>query len=161
MIRRSIIVLALSAGLLPGMAAAPAAHAAAFTEQCDQSGFCMNTWNGGPLIKSWHGTTANNNIAVQWINAARTQFELRTNVAGGCVGDYGGRQGDARAASEDSCPSSGHADWGTVFTVDHSVCPAGWAGYKNQHWGGYIYIGSGNGAQVYLNGSVDCLHQVS
>ena len=158
---RRIAVLALGAGLLLGVAAAPAAHAAAFTEQCDQSGFCMNLWNGGPLVKSWHGTTANNSIAVQWINAAHTQFELRDNVVGGCVGNYGGAQNDERASGQRSCPSSGHADWGTVFNVDHSVCPAGWAGYRNQHSGRYIYLPSGNGAQVYLNSSVDCLHQIS
>ena len=78
------ILAALAAVAFAAILPAIPASAAAFTQQCDQSGGCMNLWGGGFAVKSYYGTTSNNWITVQWIN--NTTFELRDNVAGGCIG---------------------------------------------------------------------------
>lgn len=149
----------LLAALALTLALAAPATALSFTEQCDQSGGCLNFWAGGFAVESWYGTTGNNEIAVQWLNPAHTSFELRDNVHGGCIADLGGAQGNARAGGGQSCPSSGTAAWGSTFTPDYGVCPPGWAGYRNNHWRGYIYVPPGNGQVIYLNSGVDCLRQ--
>ena len=147
-----------AAALITALAATPAS-ALPFTEQCDQSGGCLNFWAGGYAVESWYGTAANNAVAIQWLNTAHTSFELRDNLHGGCIADLGGAQGSARAGGGQSCPSSGTAAWGSTFTPDHTVCPAGWGGYRNNHWRGYIYVPPGNGQPIFLNSHVDCLRQ--
>lgn len=152
-----VLIAAAFTAILPAIPA----HAAAFTQQCDQSGGCLNVWGQGTLIKSYYGTTGNNNIAVQWIPGG--YFQLRNNVYGGCLGDANGVAGDARAGANDTCNSTSTGtggSYGTRFRPSYQ-CPSGWAAYQNVRWGGYIYIPPGNGQQIYLNSSVDCLRQES
>jgi hypothetical protein len=82
---------------------------------------------------------------------------------GGCIGDYGNNPKNPAAGGQLSCPSSGSADWGTVFQqVADNLCPKGYAVYWNNHNLGYVgFYHEGNGYQVYLNTTGTCLHQVS
>jgi hypothetical protein len=71
---------------------------------------------------------------------------------GGCIGDYGNNPKNPAADGQLSCPSSGSADWGTVFQqVADNLCPKGYAVYWNNHNLGYVgFYHEGNGYQVYL-----------
>lgn len=153
------VVLALI-GLGTFAATTPAAPASAlvFTQQCDPSNGCMNFWNGGYPIAAYYGTAANNNIAVQWVSS--TEFELRDNLHGGCVGDNGGSKTNARAAGGQSCPSSGNAAWGSLFEAQY-LCNGNYAGYHNVHWNANLDWGVSNGTPAYLNSGFHCIQQRS
>lgn len=152
------------AAALTGLAAVPviavAPASAATAEQCAYDGQCLNFWGGGYDVRTWGGSSYDNAVQVQWISAGK--FQLRDNVHGGCVGDYGGSQYDAKLGGGQSCPSSGTAAWGTVF-YEAGGCGGGYSLYESQHWGAYIgwAPGGGNGSQVYANTGTDavCLLQ--
>jgi hypothetical protein len=158
-------VLAAAAPLALGLTAvAQPASAAGFTQQCDLAGDCLNFYNGGFAVRTWDGRAANNNIAIQWLAAGG--FELRDNVHGGCVGDLGGSQSAAQLGGGQDCPSSGHAAWGTIFTV-YAQCSGGTSLYQNKHWAalgtnGLVGFAAGSNHPVYANTSGGiCLKQSS
>jgi hypothetical protein len=159
---------AILAALLPlGLAvailglAAPAS-ALTFTAQCDLANGCANFWGGGYAVSVDYGAlTGNDNITVVWIYGNHTQFELRDNVHGGCVGDYQGNQSSARAGGGQSCPSSGTAGWGTVFSTHTGCIFAGYGEYYNQHWRAFLGWGTANGSGAYLNTGGHCIQQRS
>ena len=71
MLRSKFMAAAASAALVLGggltlIATATPAQAQSFEEQCDNSGVCLNLWNGGPYVQTYGGTTGNNNIALGW-----------------------------------------------------------------------------------------------
>jgi hypothetical protein len=147
----------------PGAAlGASPASAVAFTQQCDLANGCANFWGGGYAVSVDYGATAsNNNITVQWIYGNHTQFELLDNVHGGCVGNYQGNQFSARAGGGQSCPSSGVAGWGTVFTTHPGCIFAGYTEYYNQRWRAFLGWGTANGDGAYLNTGGHCIQQRS
>jgi hypothetical protein len=180
MLRSKFMAAAVSAALVLGggltlIATAAPAQAQSFEEQCDDSGVCLNLWNGGPYVQTYGGTTGNNNISIQWLpGRGAGYFQLVNNVEGypNCLGDFNGEQGDARIGGFDTCnnPNTGYGgSWGTVFYMVRSNCPPGAGGlvpemYMSAHWpGGAInHPGSGNNQPWYENSSPgDCLVQTS
>jgi hypothetical protein len=151
-------------GLGVTAAAVPAAPAAAatITQIGDPQGYYLNLWGGNFDVKSYGSATFNNWITVQWVN--HTQFELRDNVHGGCIGDLNGSATDPRAGGGNSCPSSGQAAWGSVFepkvSGNGNSCGS-WRLYYSPHWREFISFANGNGNQVVLNGGGVCLKQFS
>lgn len=147
----------LALGLGTAIAATPA-HALAFTQQCDQAGDCFNLWGGGYPVKIYRGTTANNEIAIQWLSGGG--FELRDNLHGGCLGDLGNSPGNPQLQGGLTCPDSGHGAWGSIFYVA-AQCSNGFSVYGNRHWSRVGYNPS-NGSPVYANTQYgDCVKQES
>jgi hypothetical protein len=139
--------------------AAPAAPAgSAFYDQGDPQGFYLNLWNGTVAVDAYGGVTYNDYI--QAVSIGGGQFQLVNDVNGGasCVGDWEGLQGDARAAGDGYCPSTGTAGWGTIFTLGPS-CGNGYNLYRNNHWTKYVGFSNSNGSAVYLNTGGTCLKQ--
>jgi hypothetical protein len=155
---------ALTLGLGSAIAAVPATPAGAtvFTQQCDSSGDCMNFWGGQPAVKTYVGTTGNNSITLQFLPASQGGgFQMDDNIHGGCVADYGGSQYLAYLGGGLSCPSSGNAAWGSIWTV-YAQCGGGFSIYRNRHWGAMLGLGVQNGQTVYANTRLGtCVKQMS
>jgi hypothetical protein len=164
MTRLRAIILAVVLGLFGLAFAAVPAHASSITRLCDPNGYCLNQWGGGQLTKAYGGDAANDYIFAIYVGNGI--YELLSDVSpGGCLGDYGNNQSDARVGDNDVCPSaSSNPGWGTRFQQVTSGCPSGYALYKNIHWTG-LYLGfqDSNGSQAYLDtyGGRSCLRQQS
>ena len=171
--------------------AIPNAYANSTPQLCEHGGSppvggeCLNLWGGAGgtgLVKTFGPGVANDQVTVQPINGrCQTGSDLTTlncpyngvpsgltivqfvDVAGQCIGDNGGANGDAKAGGFDGCNNVNTGfggGYGTVFFVEQSTCPVGWNIFINFHWqwGILNYGGSGNGQQWYLNNaSGDCL----
>jgi hypothetical protein len=166
-----ITALALCTVLGFGLKVAPPASAQPL-EQCDDSGECLNLWNGGPYVNTFT-STANDAVTIQYIDGRCDSgdtttpncpysgvpgglliFQLRNNVEpGNCIGDFNGSSTDARVGGFDACndPHTGQGgSYGTVFFWEQGRCPPGPGGlqpvqYWSFHWpgGGLAYPGSG------------------
>lgn len=160
-----VIAAAAACLVIPAAAvtAAPPASALTFTQQCTPGGQCMNFWGGGYDIRVWGGTSSDNAIQIQGLPGGK--FQLRDNVHGGCVGDYGGSQTNARLGGGQGCNSTSTGTggaWGTVF-YGAGGCGGDYSLYESNHWRAYIgWSIGGNGTQVYANTGIgDCLLQES
>jgi hypothetical protein len=167
-----ITALAVCAVLGFGLKVAPPA-AAQPVEQCDDSGECLNLWNGGPYVNTYGGDVGNSAVSIEYIDgrcdkgdtttancpysgvpAGLLIFQLLNNVEpGNCIGDFNGSSTDARVGGFDACnnPGSGSGgSYGTVFFMGGGSCPPGAGGlvpvqYWSAHWPGgkLAYPGSG------------------
>jgi hypothetical protein len=110
---------------------------------------CANNYNGGALIKSYAPGVNNEDIVAQSLGNGDWQFyDYQT---GYCLGDNNNSSTDAKVGSEDSCPSTGDAGWGTVFAIYSNGCAADGGQFYNFHWKAYMSGAGSNGSQWYLN----------
>jgi hypothetical protein len=137
------------------------AHANVGTNWCLGStspGECINAWNGGPWVRLYTGgPTANGDFSYEGGTNHYLAFgNYGSPWANQCIGDANNDPGDARA-SLNPCPGlfNGNPDgdgWGTHVQKYTSVCPNGWAAFKDIHWNGWIGPqNESQGATIYLN----------
>jgi len=110
---------------------------------------CANNWNGGALIKTYTPGASHEDIVEQPLGNGYWQFY--DNQTGDCLGDNNNSPTDAKVGSEDSCPSTGNAGWGTVFEYQSNGCPDSGEQFYNLHWKNYMSGAVSNGSQWYLN----------
>lgn len=119
------------------------------------SGFptCMNFWGGGYNVRTYDGIgVANDNMAIQSLGGGN--YQITDRVHGGCIGDGYDSPTVYWAQGGHTCPSTGHASWGTVFRLDYLACqsvgPTFFMLY-NVHSGLYVGFATGNNYPVWLN----------
>jgi len=173
-----MIILAIAIAISGVAFASGAAHAGTGNQWCDDQGYCLNAWGGGPFIKSDGYPAANNDFSVipdaSLCNGGFTtatcpsgfgragypivQFEYTNggSWAGRCIGDAYNLSGRADT-SLDTCGggSNGTGGWGVNFIQGTgNGCIPGKAVFLNIHWlPGYISVADNNGTPVYLNNS--------
>lgn len=125
------------------------------TQLCDQivsgSGYCLNAWNAGPLVKAYTHNVTNNNF--QW-SGSGSSVVIEDMNTGTYIGDYQNNSGDAKAGL------NGYGAWGSFFT-EYS-CGEGGVSFHNNHWNAWLSFSDSDGSQVYLNtGNGSCLYETS
>lgn len=121
---------------------------------------CMDEYgNGGGVVASYAPYNTWENFQLQ-ATGVSGQFQVHT-PSGFCVGDYANNPNNAVAGDTESCPTSGVAGWGTIFTIGGSgQCPVGSFLLDNKHWGGALDGAIPNGSTWYLNNASGyCLSQ--
>lgn len=118
--------------------------------------WCLDAWNGGPLIKVY-GTNGGQNTVFDTItNQNQTQFTQIEFDPGGilqgqCIGDVGNNPNDARSGFVTGCGGSG-IGWGGNWGVQNCASNQG-VEFWNAHWNGWLgpENANGNGTQFYNN----------
>lgn len=117
-------------------------------------GLHPNAWGGGPWIRGYPGSTANNDFSFGAGGAGGLESVIRSTSGSGawngsCIGDAYNDPSDARASLT---PCTNGPPWGGNFYVKTcSVDPNKIALY-NVRWGGYLAPQSTvSGSQYYLN----------
>lgn len=155
---RKLLTLAAGIGIAGVLAlgSQSAALATTYGQQCDQggTGFCLNAWNQGPLVKAYTPGVLNDAFGLEQINGNTWSIVAKSPCCNGLlVGDYNNDSGSAKAGLDFS------GSWGTAFTAynDSTTCPNGGTAFKNNHWGGWLEATDSDGSQFYLNtGTPEC-----
>lgn len=118
--------------------------------------WCIDAWDGGPLIKVYNQNGGQNTVFETLVNQndlRYTQIEFAPGgiLQGQCIGDVGDNPNDARAGFVTGCGGSG-IGWGGNFGVQGCASGQG-VEFWDAHWNGWLgpQNGNGNGTQFYLN----------
>jgi hypothetical protein len=139
------------------LAAGPSFAQGGGDQFCTGTNYCINAWNGGPLINVY-APGVNNNAFTMIQNSSgywNLQFtNTNSNNYGECIGDMNDSSTNARAALDPQDCASNDIAWGANFTIVTRNCPSGEFALHNNHWNGYLAPstpGLGNGDSFYLN----------
>jgi hypothetical protein len=142
--KRIILSILMAAGLVLGTSQSPA-HASGRTEICDSiiGGYCLNAWNGGPLVKAYTSGVQSDYFQVNPLGGGL--YDIEDMNTGTYVGDYNNNQYDAKAGLV------GYGGWGYRFQELGCEGITGGVTFVNVHWGGRLSASDSDGAQFYLN----------
>jgi hypothetical protein len=156
-LKRSIFATASAFALVfAGMALASPARAAYSPEVCDDANYCLNAWNGGPLVKAYKSGVQNDIFVI--VYEGNFLYSIIDQDGGpfdeNYIGDNNNNPGDAKAGLV------GAGSWGTAFQENAGICPSGEFALYNNHWKAYLNFSDSDGSQVYLNSSAGCFAYV-
>lgn len=156
MLSRTILAGALIlGGSAAFMATSAPAQASGMSQYCDQiiGGYCLNAWNGGPLIKAYTSGVLNNNFNVN-LNGNTTTIEYMNAGGGLFIGDYNNSSTDAKAGLD------GPAGWGTYYNAYPCGSDGAGLAFHNNHWNAWLSSSDSDGSQFYLNtGTAECFYR--
>lgn len=117
-----------------------------------QGAFCLNAWNGGPLVKAYTGQVTNDDFQ---LNCGSQNCNIEDQNTGTYVGDYQNSKYNAKAGLV------GYGGWGTNFgvTPGDDSCGNDFL-LHNFHWAANLSFGFFDGAQAYLNTGDDTCFQL-
>jgi|SRR5580698_10950029 hypothetical protein len=112
---------------------------------CDDAGYCLNAWNGGPLIKAYTNGVANDSFKINGVGTDLYNIQF-TGGNNEYLGDYQNSKTDAKAGLV------GSGGWGGGLQLIYTTgCPGEEFAIWDNHWQGYLIMSDSDGAQVYLN----------